>query len=92
VACELRKVLAREAVGQVKCDRGAGTASAGQNPHPVGYLPNEPQAVAGPGRQRAPRGRAGGIRRVGSLAARVVWRLTWMPGRQRFAVLNLTVQ
>ena len=40
--------------GQVERDRGAGTASARQDPHPVGYLPNEPQSVAGPARQRVP--------------------------------------
>jgi undecaprenyl-diphosphatase len=46
--------LAPSAGGQVERDRGAGTASARQNPHPVGYPPNEPQAVAGPARQRVP--------------------------------------
>jgi hypothetical protein len=50
----LRAALALSAGGQVKRDRGAGTASARQDPHPVGYLPNEPQAVAGPARQRVP--------------------------------------
>lgn len=50
----LQAALAFSAGGQVKRDRGAGTASAGQNPHPVGYLPDEPQAVAGPARQRVP--------------------------------------
>jgi hypothetical protein len=84
--------VALSAGGQVKSDRGAGAVGAGQNPHPVGYLPDEPQAVAGPARQRVLRGLAGGIRRAGSLAAHAVWRLTWMPGGQRFAILNLAVQ
>jgi hypothetical protein len=88
----LQAALALPAGGQVKSDRGAGTASAGQNPHPVGYLPDEPQAVAGPARQRMLRGLAGGILRVGSLAVHAVWRLSGMPGGQRFAILNLTVQ
>jgi hypothetical protein len=50
----LQAALALPAGGQVERDRGAGTASARQNPHPVGYLSNEPQAVAGPARQRVP--------------------------------------
>ena len=91
-ASGLQAASAFSAGGQVKRDRGAGTASAGQNPHPVGYLPDEPQAVAGPARQRVLRGLAGDIRRVGRLAAHVVWRLSGMPGRQRFAIFNLTVQ
>lgn len=91
-ASGLQAAPALSAGGQVKRDRGAGTACAGQNPHPVGYLPDEPQAVAGPAGQRVLRGLAGGIRRGGSLAADVAWRLSGMPGRQRFAIFNLTVQ
>jgi hypothetical protein len=92
VTSGLQAALAFPAGGQVKSDRGAGTAGAGQNPHPVGYLPDEPQAVAGPARQRTLRGLAGGIRRAGSLAAHAIWRLTRVPGGQRFAIFNLTVQ
>ena len=49
-----RAAVALSAGGQVERDGGAGTASARQNPHPVGYLPDKPQAVAGPARQQVP--------------------------------------
>jgi hypothetical protein len=92
VTSRLQAAPAFSAGGQVKGDGGAGTAIAGQNPHPVGHLPDEPQAVAGPVRQRVLRGLAGGIRRAGSLDAHAVWGLTRMPGGQRFAIFYLTVQ
>jgi hypothetical protein len=53
LASDLQVALAFPAGGQVECDRGTGTASARQNPHPVGYVPNQPQAVAGPAWQPA---------------------------------------